>query len=354
MLAAAAQAADWTVFVGAYTGPESKGIYSFHFDAVTGKLTTPSLAIESSNPSFLAVHPNRQYLYAANENQNGSIAAFRIESGRLSPKNTVPSRGAGPCHISLDRTGRWLFAANYGSGSVAVFPIREDGSLGEASAFVQHTGSSVNPQRQEGPHAHLAVPSPDNRFLLVADLGVDRVFVYNFDAAKGALTPGDSVKLSPGSGPRHLTYSQDGRFVYVLNELTAAIDAFRWNTRRGSLEPLGSAPMLPADYTGAKSGAEIAAHPNGKFLYASNRGHDSIAVFRIRGNGTLLAAGYVPTGGKTPRNFAIDPSGNFLLAANQESGSIVVFRIDRRTGSLTPTGERVAVPSPVSIAFVGL
>jgi 6-phosphogluconolactonase len=352
-LSAAAQAADWTVFIGTYTGPASKGIYSFRFDSASGTLTGPSLAVESSNPSFLAIHPNRRFLYAANENQNGSVSAFAIDSGGLRLTNTVPSRGAGPCHIALDRTGRWLFAANYGSGSVAAFPIREDGGLGEASAFVQHAGSSIDHQRQEGPHAHMVVPALDNRFLLVADLGLDEVLVYGFDAANGKLMRTSAAKLPPGSGPRHLAFSPNGRLVFVLNELTAAVDMFRWDAKRGLLDPLGSMSTLPAGYSGARSGAEIAVHPSGKFLYASNRGDSSIAVFRI-GGGKLTLIGHVPTGGKTPRSFAIDPSGAFLLVANQDSNSIVTFRIDAGTGLLKPAGEPVWVPTPVSIVFASL
>jgi 6-phosphogluconolactonase len=352
ILSAAAYAADWTVFIGTYTGPESRGIYSFQFDSGSGKLTGLRLAAESSNPSFLAVDPNRRYLYAANENQNGSISAFAIDDGHLRPINSVPSRGAGPCHIALDRTGRWLFAANYGSGSVAAFPIREDGGLSEASAFVQHAGSSVDRQRQAGPHAHMVVPAPDNRFLLVADLGVDQVFVYSFDAAKGTLTQSRAAKLPPGSGPRHLAFSPSGQFVFVLTELTATIEMFRWDAKRGLLDPLGSTSMLPAGYTGPRSGAEIAVHPNGRFLYASNRGDNSIAMFRMDGR-KLTLIGHVRTGGKTPRSFAIDPSGTFLLAANQDSGSVAAFRIDLRTGLLKLT-EQAAVPAPVSIAFAGL
>jgi 6-phosphogluconolactonase len=338
-------AADFTAYIGTYTGPESKGIYSFRFDSESGKLTGPDLAVESSNPSFLAVHPNGRYLYAANENQDGSISAFAIETGRLRLINTVPSRGAAPCHIALDRTGRWLFAANYESGGVAAFPLRGDGGLGEASAFVQHTGSGIDPQRQSGPHAHMVVPSPDNRFLLVADLGLDEVLVYGFDAAKGTLMRAGAAKLPPGSGPRHLAFSPNGRFVFVLNELTAGVNAFWWDAKRGYLDPVGSTSgFSPA------SGAEIAVHPDGRFLYTSNRGDSSIALFRVRG-GKLTLAGNVPSGGKTPRSFCIDPSGKFLLVANQASGNIVTFRINPGTGLLGTAGEPVSVPTPVSIVF---
>jgi 6-phosphogluconolactonase len=351
-LTGAADAAEYTVFVGTYTrGPESKGIYALHFDSATGHLTAPTLAAETSNPSFLATRG--KYLYAVNENQNGSVSAFAIEGARLNPINSVPARGSTTAHLAFDHTGKWLFVANYGNGTVAVFPIHDDGSLGEASSVVQQTGSSVNAQRQAGPHAHVVVPSPDNHFLLVADLGADKVFIHRFDASKGSLTEGGAATMPPGSGPRHLAFSPNGRFVYVASELAATVTAFRWDPSGPKLDPLGSLSMVPADFRGTNSAAEIVVHPSGKFVYASNRGHDSIAMFRVGGDGKLTALGQVPTEGKTPRNFAIDPSGNFLLAANQDSGSIVVFRIDANTGLLKPTGDRVAVPNPVCIIFVG-
>lgn len=350
-LVPAAKATDSTVFVGTYTSAVSKGIYVFHLDSVSGKLTNASLAVETSNPSFLAVHPNGRFLYAVNENPNGAVSAFEIKSGKLSLKNSVTSKGAGPCHISLDRTGRWLFAANYDSGSVAAFPIHEDGLVGEASSFVQHSGSSVDHDRQEGPHAHMALTSPDNRFVLVSDLGADRVFVYRFDAVHGTLAPSGAARLAPGSGPRHLVFSPDGRFVYVLNELPATIDAFRWNARGGIMAPSGHTVLGATDYIGWNAAAEIAIDSSGKFLYASNRGDNTVVTFLIH-KGKLIPADFTSTRGKTPRNFALDPDGNFLLAANQNSGTIVEFRIDKRTGKLTPTGEQVAVPSPVSIVFV--
>jgi 6-phosphogluconolactonase len=351
LLLSSASAADWTAYVGTYTRGNSKGIYAFHFDAATGKLTEPALAAETSNPSFLAVAANQRFVYAANENPQGTVSAFSIEPAtrRLTMLNSVSTRGSGPCHVALDQTGKFLFAANYNSGSVAVFPVREDGSLGDASAFVQHSGSSADKQRQEGPHAHSVNVAPDNRFVLVADLGLDQVLAYSRQLMIGAIT-----KLAPGSGPRHLVFRADGKFVYVLSEITATVTAYRYDAKDGTLAELQTISTLPAGYTGAKSGAEIAIHPSGKFLYASNRGHDSIAVFRVDpAKGTLTAAGHVPTQGRTPRNFAINPSGAFLLAANQDSGSIVEFRIDRNTGALAPTGIAVQVPFPVSIVFAG-
>ncbi len=348
--------ADWITYIGTYTRQDSKGIYAYRFQPATGKLTPLGLAAETSNPSFLAVAPNQRFLYAANENSPGTISAFAVQpgTGRLKLLNAVSSRGAGPCHVAFDKTGKWLFAANYSSGSVAVFPVHEDGTLGEASGFVQHSGSSVNPQRQEGPHAHSASVSPDNRFLLVADLGLDKVLVYRFDAVKGTLAPNDPpfAKLAPGSGPRHMAFRPDGKFVYALSEMSATVTAFRYTAGKGSLEEIQTLSTLPAGFNGPNGSAEIAVHPDGKFLYASNRGHDSIAILGIdAARGTLTFIDGVATQGKTPRNFAIDPTGAFLLAANQDSGSIVVFRIDRKTGRLTATGDVAQVPSPVSLVF---
>jgi 6-phosphogluconolactonase len=347
--------AEWVAYVGTYTSGASKGIYAYRFDDSTGKLTALGLAAETSNPSFLAVSPNRRFLYAANENSTGSISAFSIDGakGTLKLLNTVSSRGAGPCHVALDKTGKWLFAANYNTGSVAAFPVLDDGRLSEASAFVQHSGSSVNPQRQAGPHAHSVNISPDNRFVLVADLGLDQILTYRIDAAKG-LTPAEPpfTKVAPGSGPRHFVFGTDGRFAYAINEMLATMTAFQYDAAQGSLKEIQTLSTLAAGFTGANSAAEIAVHPSGKFLYASNRGNDSIAIFSIDAKtGTLSAAGYASTGGKTPRNFAIDSTGKFLLAANQDSGNIVVFRIGQNTGGLTPAGVEVKVASPVSIVY---
>jgi 6-phosphogluconolactonase len=352
---------DWIMFVGTYTRAPSKGIYAYRYQAATGKLTSIGLVAETANPSFLAIHPNQRFLYAANEISQyegqtaGSVTGYAIDAsaGTLKVINTVSSRGAGPCHVALDAKGTWLFVANYGGGSVAAYPVRADGSLGEASAFFQHSGSSAHPQRQAGPHAHEATPSPDNRFVLVADLGLDQVLTYKVDASKGLIQSDPPfVKISAGSGPRHLAFRPDSRFVYVLNELASKITAFRYDASRGTMEEIQTTSTLPNGFSGQNSTAEIAVHPNARFVYASNRGHDSIAIFRIDpAKGTLEPVDHVSTQGKTPRNFAIDPSGDFLLAANQETGNIVEFRIDQKTGTLTPTGVTVDVPFPVSIVF---
>lgn len=355
---------DPTMYIGTYTRSTSKGIYAYHFDSATGKATPIGLVAETENPSFLAIHPNQRFVYAANEismyqgQAAGSISAFAIDPATqaLKPLNRVSSRGSGPCHVTVDKTGKWLFAANYNSGSVAAFPIHEDGSLGEASAFFQHAGSSVNKQRQTGPHAHVVALSPNNRFVLVADLGLDQAFTYRIDPAKGGLTPNDPpfAKLAPGSGPRHVAFRPDEKFVYALSEMLSTVTTFRFDGSHGSLKELQTLSTLPKGFSGTSTTAEIVVHPDAKFVYTSNRGDDSIAIFRIDpSRGTLTFVDRTPTQGKTPRNFAIDPSGTFLLAANQDSGNIVTFRIDGGTGRLTPTGEVLDVPSPVCILFAG-
>ena len=348
-------AQDLTAYIGTYTRGKSKGIYAWHFNESTGKLAPLGLSAETSNPSFLVVHPNHRFLYAVNENRSGEVSAFAIEAeGKLKFLNSTSSKGNGPCHLAVDRTGKYVFVANYGSGSIAVLPIHDDGSLGEASAFVQHEGSSVDKARQQGPHAHCVTQSRDGRFLLVNDLGLDEVLVYRFDASKGALTPNDPPygKTAPGTGPRHLAFSRDGHFAYVVGEMFSNITAFRYDAARGSLESSQVISMLPADFHGNNSGAEIAIHPNGKFLYGSNRGDNTIAVFAIDSAGKLTSVTRVSSGGKTPRNFAIDPAGKYLFAANQDSDNVVVFRIDAATGIPKATGDVLEAGAPVCVTFL--
>ncbi|MBZ5584059.1 MAG: lactonase family protein [Acidobacteriia bacterium] len=345
--------AQYTAYVGPYTRPnKSKGIYAFKFDAKTGKFTSIGLAAETSNPSFLAIHPNGKFLYAVNENNQGMVSAFAIEpSGTLKPLNSVSSKGSGPCHLTLDKTGKWLFVANYNNGSVASYPVNADGSLGEAASSVQHQGSSANPQRQRGPHAHETVLSPDGKLLFVPDLGMDKIMEYRFDG-KGALTPNDppSIAIAAGSGPRHMAFDPKGRFVYVLTEMTDSVIAFSYDGKGGAKE-MQTISAVPSDFTGSKSGAEIAVHPNGRFLYASNRNHNSIGIFTIDAKGALTAAGNVSSQGKTPRHFLIDPTGAYLIVSNQDSDNIVIFKIDPKTGGLTPTGDVLEVGNPVSMVF---
>ena len=360
----AKQDSHYFSYAGTYTAKtSSQGIYAYRFDAETGKLDSIGVAAETTAPSFLAVHPSGKFLYAVNEvsefegEKSGAVSAFSIdrETGKLALLNQVSSRGAGPCHISLDKTGKYVLVANYDGGSVAVFPLLDDGRLGKASAFVQHHGSSVNKERQEGPHAHYIQVSEDNRYAFAVDLGLDEVLTYRFDGRTGALTPNDPpfAKIKAGSGPRHLAFSADRKLVYVVNELGSTVTALAYQAERGTFREIGTVSTLPRDFSGENDTAEIAVDPTGKFLYASNRGHDSIAMFAMDpAKGTLTPAGQVSTKGKTPRNFAIDPTGEYLLAANQNSDGIVVFRIDRKTGGLTATGQEVKVPAPVCIVFV--
>jgi len=356
---------DYLAYIGTYTRNNSKGIYVFRFDSSTGKLTPIGLAAESNNPSYLAIHPNHRFLYAAIETgdfegkNSGAVAAYSVDrtTGKLAFLNQVPSHGTAPCHVMVDKTGKNLLVANYDSGSIAVFPIGADGKLGEASAAIQHHGSSVNKERQEGPHAHCIMPSPDNRFALVADLGLDEVLIYRFDASKGSLTPNDPPfgKTPAGAGPRHFAFSENGKFVYVINEIQCTASTFAYDAKRGALRLLDTISTLPDGYkvTDADSTAELRVHPSGKFVYGSNRGHDSIAVFAVdSASGTLKPVERVSTQGKTPRGFEIDPTGSYLIAANQDSDSLVVFQIDRNTGKLTPTGQKIEAYVPVDVEFV--
>ncbi len=360
--ASTAAAAEYLAFSGTYTNrSSSQGIYAFRFDTATGKLTPLGLAAATDNPSFLTIHQNKKFLYAVNEigkyqgKDTGTVTAFAIDpaSHKLTELNKVTTQGTIPCHLKVDKTGRFLVLVNYGSGSTASFPIQPDGKLGEAVSVQQHTGSSVGP-RQKGPHAHSINFSPDFRYGVVADLGLDKVFVYKFDSKSGALTPNTppAIDLKPGSGPRHFAFHPNGRFGYVINELASTMTAMAYNAKAGSFTELQTLSTLPAGFTGTTHTAEVVVHPSGRFVYGSNRGHDSIAVFTVDpAAGKLTFVETTPTQGKTPRNFVIDPSGQFLLAENQDSSSIVTFRIDARTGRLTPTGEKLDTPMPVCLRF---
>jgi 6-phosphogluconolactonase len=351
------------VFVGTYTDGNSKGIYRFAFDPNTGKLTGGELAASSANPSFLAVHPGRRFLYAVNEDGDfggkhaGAVSAYALDpaGGKLTFLNHQPSGGDGPCHLVVDRAGKHVLVANYGGGSVSVLPVGEDGRLGQATAFVQHHGSSVNRQRQEAAHAHSINLDRDNRFAVVADLGLDKVLVYRYGADKGTLTPNDppSFATAPGAGPRHFAFHPSAPFAYVINELGSTVTALAYDAAKGTSTPLQTVSTLPAGFKGENGTAEVQVHPSGRFLYGSNRGHDSIAAFVIDPkSGTLTPVGIYAEGIKTPRNFGIDPTGTFLIVANQTSHSLVVFRIDPKTGALHPTGQRASVPTPVCVKFV--
>ena len=353
------------VYIGTYTGGDgaSQGIYASRLNTLTGELTSPQLAAEVVNPSFLAVHPNQRFLYAVGETgewegkPGGAVHALEInqDTGKLTLLNTVSSRGAAPCHLDVDDSGRSLVVANYTGGSVAAFPITDNGRLDEASAFVQHEGSSVDPKRQGGPHAHSVSISPDQRFVMAADLGLDKVLVYRFDPNKGSLEANDPpfAAVAPGSGPRHFAFHPSGQFAYVINEMTSTVKAFSYETGRGVLSEVRTISTLPEEFDGINHTAEVQVHPSGKFVYGSNRGHDSIAVFAVDSEtGALTPVTRVSTQGDTPRNFGIDPTGSFLLAANQGTNNIVVFRIDQNTGRLTATGQELQLGAPVCVKFM--
>jgi 6-phosphogluconolactonase len=353
---------DYIVYIGTYTRQDSKGIYAWRFNADDGRLKPLGLVAETVNPSFLAIHPNNKYLYAVSEvsttagKPSGGVSAFSMDTatGKLNLLNTVSSHGAGPCYVSVDRTGKVLMVANYNSGSVASMPIKTDGSLGEAASAIQHTGSSVNPKRQEGPHAHSIQPSPDNRFALAADLGLDRLFVYKLDSVKATLTPNDPpfAKLESGAGPRHFAFDPSGKHVYVINEIKSTLTAFDYDKGAGSLKEIATVSTIPNEVPG-NSTAEVLVHPNGKFVYGSNRGHNSIAVFAIDPrNGGVKLIDNAPTQGGVPRNFRIDPTGRWLFAANQDTNNVVLFRIDPATGRLTPASQSLTVTAPVCVKFV--
>ncbi|SPE28706.1 putative 6-phosphogluconolactonase, YbhE-type [Acidobacteriia bacterium SbA2] len=355
----------YLVYIGTYTEKGSKGIYACRFDAAKDHLDSMGLAAETADPSFLTIDPSRKHLYAVNEvseyqgRSSGGVSAFAIApgTGKLTFLNEVASGGAGPCHLTVDNTGKYVLVANYGGGSLAVFPIQSDGSLGKATAFVQHKGASVNPQRQEGPHVHSVYMSPDNRFVISADLGLDEVFVYRFDAGKGTLTPNipPSATVSSGAGPRHFAFTPNAKFGYVIDELQSTVTPFSFEAAKGALDVLQPVSTLPEDFKGDSTAAEVTVHPSGKFLYASNRGLDTIAVFSINSKkGTLMLLAEVPTLGKTPRGFSIDPTGRYLFVANQDSDNVVQFRINPTTGLLSPTGQVLQAPSPVCVTFLPL
>ena len=353
---------DFIAFVGTYTRQDSKGIYAYRFRSAAGQLTPIGLVAETENPSFLALHPNHRFLYAVNEiskfegQSAGSISAFSIDgkTGILTLLNRVSTRGTIPAHLVVDQTGRSLLVANYGSGSVAAFPLKADGSIAAASSFIQHNGSSSGP-RQKGPHAHAVNLSPDNRFVFVPDLGLDQVLSYRLDPDRAALIPNDPpfTGVTRGSGPRHFAFHPNGEAAYTLSEMGSLVTVFAYDRNGGTLKELQTISTLPKDFNGSNNSAELEVHQSGRFLYASNRGHDSIAVFAIDPNAnTLTLVEHVPTGGRIPRNFAIDPTGAYLLAANQNTNNIVVFHIDQKTGRLTSTGEELKTPSPVCIVFL--
>lgn len=347
-------AAERSAYIGTYTKPEgSKGIYSVRFNDSTGQISAPVLAAESENPSFLAISKNGKFLYAVNEVRDGNVSAFAIEAdGKLKLLNQAKSKGDAPCHLNLDKTGKWIAVANYSSGTAAVLPVAADGKVGEAVATVQHKGKSVDPRRQEGPHAHSVNFSADNKFLFVADLGLDQVKIYSFNDKTGALSEKAVLEAPKGGGPRHVSLGKDG-LVYVVNEMTYSVSVYRWKGEP-SLQPITTVSAVPDGYKDpGNSGAEVVLHPEGTLVFSSNRGHDSIAIFRtspLTGGTQLL--GNQPIGGKVPRGFVLSPTGSHLIAGAQNSDQLVSFKIDVQAGKLVPVGNPVSVGSPVCIRFV--
>lgn len=348
----AAASKESLVYTGTYTRGDSKGIYVQKFDAATGKLTDAAIAAEVGNPSFLFVKGN--HLYAVGEAEN-MVTAFDIDraTGKLKKLNDQPSGGQGPCHLATDNAGKNLVVVHYGSGQVSCFQLKPDGSLGERTALVQNTGEmGPNKRRQDKAHAHSVNLSKNEKYAVVADLGLDQFLVYAFDRTKGTLTPHSGAKVKPGSGPRHFSFHPSYKLAYGVNEMGSSVTGFKWNEATGTLTEIETVSTLPPDFKGTNNCAEILVHPSGKFVYASNRGQDSIAAFSIAGDGKMTPLGNTPTQGKTPRNFRIDPSGTWLIAANQDSGNLVVFGIDKSTGKLNPSGAQAKVPFPVCIKFV--
>jgi 6-phosphogluconolactonase len=351
------------VYVGTSENEQDRGIYRFPFDPLTGEAGPVALAAEAARPTFLAIHPNRRFLYAVNAigefqgQKTGAVSAYALDAltGELRLLNEQPSGGAGPCHIVVDSEGRNALVANYGGGSVACLPIDSEGRVEPPSSAIQHVGSSVNRSRQEGPHAHSINLDPANRFALAADLGLDKILIYRFDAAKGSLTPHDppSASTAPGAGPRHLAFHPSGRFAYVINELNSTVTAFGYDGAAGILKEIQTITTLPDGFTGENYPAEVVAHPNGRFLYGSNRGHDSIAIYSIDAQtGRLTLGDHQTSGGKGPRNFNIDPSGAWMIVGNQSSNNVLVTRVDAERGTLTPTGQEFATPSPICFKMV--
>ena len=357
-------AREQTLYVGTYTSRplgRSEGIYVYRLNTVTGELTHSKTVKDVADPSYLTIDRKRRFLYAVNEvsqfngKPSGAVTSFAIDrtSGELSRLNQKASEGGSPCYVTLDRTERYALVANYEAGNITVLPIKRNGWLEDAVSVVQHEGSSVNRDRQLGPHAHCVVVDKLNRYVFAVDLGIDKILGYKFDARTGKLTKHSEIAVKPGAGPRHFTFHPNHKHAYVINELDSTVTAFNYDANRGLLKEHQTISTLPIGFSGQNSCADLHVSPNGKFLYGSNRGHDSIVVFAIEGrSGRLTYVENVSTGGKTPRNFTLDPTGRFLLAANQKSDSVVTFHIEARTGQLTPTGHTAEIPTPVCLKLV--
>jgi 6-phosphogluconolactonase len=353
-------AQDYYLLIGTYTQKGSKGIYVYHFNTTTGKAEWVSNTDSAANPSFIAIAPDKKHVYAVSETggktpSKVSAYAFDKSTGKLTLINQQPAGGDGPCHLAVSNNNKWVTVANYGSGSLAVFSIKNDGSLNPYSQAIQHEGSSVNKQRQEKPHVHETVFSPAQDYLFTPDLGTDKVVVYKFNTASSKpLSPAPTpfVTVKPGSGPRHITFHPNRKFAYLIEELSGTVAAYSYSN--GKLTPVQAVATHPADFKGQPGSAEVDLSPDGKFLYASNRGEENnIAIFSVNpANGKLQLKGYQSTLGKAPRHFIIDPSGNYLLAANQDSDNVVIFKRNKQTGMLTATGEQIKVSMPVCLQLL--
>ncbi|HUM65765.1 MAG TPA: lactonase family protein [Chitinophagaceae bacterium] len=348
------------LLVGTYTGGKSEGIYVYKFNSDDADYKVIS-HVKTSNPSYLTISPDEKYVFAVQENgkngNGGQVSAFSFdkEKGTLTLINSQPTKGDHPCYVEIDKTGKWLFAGNYSSGNLSIFPVADDGSLGEPSATISHSGSGPNTQRQAGPHVHCTVISPDNRHLLVADLGIDKIMIYAFDASTGQAVPGAQAfaKSQPGAGPRHIVFHPNGRLVYLIEEISGHVSTYLYED--GRLRFLNRTSTLPRGQAGPASSADIHVSPDGKFLYASNRGDfNNIAMYKLDKKGKANILGFQSSLGKAPRNFNFDPSGNYLLVGNQDSDEIVIFQRNKKTGLLTDTKKRISVGKPVCIKWISI
>lgn len=356
-----AQPTKEIMYVGTYSVRGSEGIYVFEFDRKAGTMHRVQSVSNAKSPSFLAVHPSGNYMYSADEgaDKTGGVSAYTIEkkTGKLTYMNSQSSMGSGSCHVSVDHSGKVAFVSNYGGGSLTVLPIKTDGTLGVATDTVQDAGSGPNAQRQAKPHVHSATLAPDNRFIYVADLSLDRLNIFAIDTKAATVKPAavPHVRVKPGSGPRHFTFHPTGKYAYLVEEITSAVAVFSRNAETGALTIIqDDVKTLPAGFAGQNTSADIHIDPSGTFLYQSNRGYNALAIFAIGNDGRLTKVGDQPTEGKTPRNFLIDPRGEFIFVANQESDNITIFKRNQKTGKLTYTGQSVNVPAPVCIIMPSL
>jgi len=362
IMPATSRADDPLIFVSAFAAGDEGAIHAFRFDSKAGTLTPQHQTTDVEHPFFLVISPDGRFLYSIDTDKFGGtedefVAAYSIKgrSGKLARLNRQSAKGSASCYLDIDATGKTVVLANYSTGSVAALPVRKDGTLGKATSFVQHEGSSINPKRQKAPYAHSIEVSPDNRFALAADLGIDKVMIYQLDAAKAKLTAGNAqafVTVDPGSGPRHLTFHPDGKSVYLINELNNTVTYFKYASESGELASQQTISTLPADFDGVSHCADLKITPNGKFLYGTNRGHDSVAIYEIGDDGRLTLVKIEPSLGKGPQNLFITPDGKWLLCANMPGNNLIVFKIDSKTGLITAHGDPISIKMPSCIRWL--